>query len=161
MPKCPQCNKPFDEVPRQCPMCKADLDLLVEYVSGLRNGLTRAEQLTRSGRLAEAVWAYLAVLEVDPDNAVAQRQVGQVVSAVRQFDCTSPMRRHVARERGAQLEEENRSRRIWLWAVLTVLLVLTAFAIGYAIGSFLPGPLDNGKPPGKSPFPEEPKRLTG
>ena len=50
-------------------------------------------QLTTQGELGEAVWAYLAVLEVDPDNATARRQVGQVATAVRQFDQTAPGRR--------------------------------------------------------------------
>jgi len=93
MPSCPQCNKPLAEVTRQCPTCRADLDLLVEYVSGLAGSLYRAEQLTRGGELGPAMWAYLEVLEVDPDNPEAKRQVGQVATAVRQFDRTAPGRR--------------------------------------------------------------------
>src|SRR5262249_36230041 len=90
MPSCPQCNKPLRELVRRCPSCQADLDLLVDYVSHLQGGLERAENLTRAGELGQAVWAYLEVLEVDPDNAPAKRQVGQVAAAVRQFDSLSP-----------------------------------------------------------------------
>src|SRR6516165_9620805 len=93
MPQCPQCSKSFREMPRKCPSCMADLDLLVDYVDQLKVGLEQADRLTRDGELARAVWAYLAVLEVDPDNPVARRQVGQVVTAVRQFDRTAPGRR--------------------------------------------------------------------
>ena len=42
------------------------------------------------GELGDAVWKYLEVLEVDPDNAVARRQVGRVATAVRQFDEKAP-----------------------------------------------------------------------
>src|SRR5438270_3455827 len=93
MPVCPQCTKPLAELTKRCPSCMADLDLLVEYVNQLEEGLKRAELFTRAGELDEAVWAYLAVLEVDPDNATARRQVGRVATAVRQFDRTAPGRR--------------------------------------------------------------------
>ena len=83
MPSCPQCNKPLTELSRQCPTCRADLDLLVHYVNGLQGSLDRAEQLTRAGELGQAVWAYLEVLEVDPDNPAARRQVGQIATVVR------------------------------------------------------------------------------
>src|SRR6516162_7348409 len=66
MLKCPQCTKPLRELSRHCPTCKADLDLLVDYVSNLQGGLERAESFVRAGELAQAVWAYLEVLEVDP-----------------------------------------------------------------------------------------------
>src|SRR5437016_3993447 len=93
MPQCPQCQKPLRELVRRCPSCQADLDLLVDYVSHLQGGLERAEHLTRAGELGQAVWAYLEVLEVDPDNATARRQVTQVATAVRQFDYAVPGRR--------------------------------------------------------------------
>lgn len=93
MPNCPQCTKPMRELARRCPSCQADLDLLVDYVSHLQGGLERAENLTRAGELGQAFWAYLEVLEVDPDNPTARRQVGQVVTAVRQFDAVVPARR--------------------------------------------------------------------
>src|SRR6266566_4761933 len=93
MPQCPQCTKPLRELVRRCPTCQADLGLLLDYVSHLSGGLERAENLTRAGELGQAVWAYLEVLEVDPDNAAARRQVTQVATAVRQFDFTAPGRR--------------------------------------------------------------------
>ena len=93
MPKCPQCGKPLREFSRRCPSCQADLDLLVDYVSNLQGGLERAEAYTREGELGKAFWAYLQVLETDPDNTVARRQIGQVVTAVRQFDRVTPGRR--------------------------------------------------------------------
>src|SRR5579885_1848120 len=83
---CPMCKKSVRRPARECPSCRTDLSLLVNYVEDLQEGLVRAEALTRAGELGEAVWAYLAVLEVDPDNAEAKRQVGQVAAAVRQFD---------------------------------------------------------------------------
>lgn len=93
MPACPQCNKPLRELVRRCPTCQADLDLLVDYVSHLSGGLQRAENLAKAGELGEAVWAYLEVLETDPDNAPARKQVGRVVTAVRRFDLSTPARR--------------------------------------------------------------------
>jgi hypothetical protein len=93
MIKCPMCNASNDDDARQCRRCQADLALLADYVSHLQGGLTQADALTRAGELGEAVWAYLAVLEIDPDNATARRQVGKVVTAVRQFDETAPGRR--------------------------------------------------------------------
>ena len=45
MPSCPQCTKPLAELTRHCPSCKADLDLLVDYVRQLGGGLKRAELL--------------------------------------------------------------------------------------------------------------------
>lgn len=93
MIKCPMCSAANDDTARDCRRCKADLALLADYVSHLVDGLGQAEALTRAGELGEAVWAYLAVLEIDPDNATARRQVGKVVTAVRQFDETAPGRR--------------------------------------------------------------------
>jgi len=108
----------------------ADLDLLVEYVNHLQTGLDQAEKLTRAGELGQAVWAYLAVLEVDPDNVMARRQVGNVVTAVRQFDEAAPGRRWLNRIRG------KRTARVpagWLWVGLVALLVVAAFVIGYCL----------------------------
>ncbi|MGL4553882.1 MAG: hypothetical protein ACRC33_22210, partial [Gemmataceae bacterium] len=93
MIKCPMCSATNDDDGRKCRRCQADLALLADYVSHLVDGLGQAEALTRAGELGEAVWAYLAVLEIDPDNATARRQVGKVVTAVRQFDETAPGRR--------------------------------------------------------------------
>jgi hypothetical protein len=93
MPACPQCNKPLRELVRRCPTCQADLDLLVDYVSHLTGGLERAENLVKAGELGEAVWAFLEVLETDPDNGPARKQIGRVVTAVRTFDLSTPARR--------------------------------------------------------------------
>jgi hypothetical protein len=126
-----------------CKNCKTDVTLLVDYVENLRDGLKRAEELTRRGELGEAVWEYLAVLEVDPDNQTARRQVGQVATAVRQFDEEAPGRRWLRK-----LQKRNRFRR-WLaswtsgegdgtaWAsgLFWFVMVLAALFIGYALGS--------------------------
>ena len=93
MAACPQCSKPLRELARRCPSCQADLDLLVDFVSNLQGGIQRAENLTRAGELGDAVWAYLEVLETEPDNAPARRQIARVVTAVRQFDLSTPARR--------------------------------------------------------------------
>src|SRR5436190_21875044 len=125
MPNCPMCSKPLAELTRRCPTCMADLDLLVDYVTHLNKGLVEAEQRTRAGELGEAVWAYLAVLEVDPDNAEARRQVGQVATAVRVFDRTAPGRRWVNRVRGDTDDEGGVFT--WLRTVFILLAILTAF----------------------------------
>src|SRR5438309_2848881 len=93
----PTCGKKLATLERQCPRCRTDLSLLVDYVEGLQDGLARADALTRAGELGEAVWSYLAILEIDPDNATARRQVGQVATAVRQFDRSMPGRRWLKR----------------------------------------------------------------
>ena len=93
MPNCPQCTKPLRDFTRRCPSCQADLDLLVDYVSHLHGGLERAENLVKAGELGQAIWAYLEVLEVDPDNPQARKQIGMIVTAVRQFDTVMPGRR--------------------------------------------------------------------
>src|SRR5260370_11343556 len=93
------CKKAGAESCLECPRCRADLSILVDYVSHLQDGLARAAQLTRKGDLGEAVWTYLEVLEVDPDNAVARRQVNRVAAAVRQFDRAASGRRWLTRLR--------------------------------------------------------------
>jgi hypothetical protein len=138
MPSCPQCNKPLAEVTRQCPTCRADLDLLVDYVSGLAGSLHRAEQLTRAGELGPAVWAYLEVLEVDPDNPVARKQVGQIATAVRQFDRTVPGRRW-AQGLPPSPDEEAVPWIAWLKRLVFVALVLAAFAVGFMCATGLSG----------------------
>src|SRR5262245_33620296 len=114
---CPACKKKLPELARECPFCRADLALLYDYVAGLSLGLVRAEQMTREGRLAEAVWAYLDLLDVDPENVEARRQVGRVASAVRNFD-SRPRRR----------DQEEWGKGIWL------VIVLAALVLGFALG---------------------------
>jgi hypothetical protein len=148
MPSCPQCNRPLIELTRQCPSCRADLDLLVDYVSGLQGSLYRADQLTRAGELGSAVWAYLEVLEVDPDNPQARRQVGQVATAVRQFDRTAPGRRWAA---GLPLTPEEHYKRwaTWVKRGLVVCALVVAFVIGYLTAYGLTGdstPSENQEP---------------
>jgi len=139
---CPMCKKKLRGLERECLNCRTDVSLLVDYVENLREGLAQAEALTRAGELGEAVWSYLTVLEVDPDNATARRQVGKVVTAVRQFDQTAPGRRWLKR-----LQKQTRFRR-WMakWneseagasmlsGFLWFLLVFSALLIGYVLGS--------------------------
>jgi hypothetical protein len=134
MPHCPQCNRNLAELTPRCPTCQADLGLLVDYVSHLQGGLQRAENLTRAGELGQAMWAYLEVLEVDPDNPAARRQVAQVASAVRQFDQTAPGRRWLQRIRRKPFwHRENAWRVPWIVAAA---LIIIAFAIGYSMGTF-------------------------
>jgi hypothetical protein len=138
---CPMCKKRLRGVERECPTCRTDVSLLVDYVDSLRDGLRRAEDLTRRGELGEAVWEYLSVLEVDPDNATARKQVSRVATAVRQFDQEAPGRRFLKR-----LQRETRFRRWlanwgegdlsgWLSGAFWLLLVLIALVLGYVIGT--------------------------
>jgi hypothetical protein len=134
LPACPQCTKSLAELSRECPYCKANLDLLVEYVNQLQDGLDRAQRCTRAGELSQAVWAYLAVLEVDPDNAAARRQVDQVATAVRQFDRSAPGRRWLAHVRGE--EEAGRAERLghWIRLALGAGFLVVAFLLGFVLG---------------------------
>lgn len=137
----PPCRKPVPAGVRECPRCRTDLSLLVAYVDDLQGGLERAEALTRAGELGPAVWAYLSVLEVDPDNATARRQVGQVAATVRQFDRAAARRRWLrrlqkhARFRQWLVGEGPRLLPGWLLALIGIVLVLAALGIGYALGS--------------------------
>jgi hypothetical protein len=128
MPNCPQCTKPLREITRRCPSCQADLDLLVDYVSHLQGGLERAENLVKAGDLGQAIWAYLEVLEVDPDNPTARRQISQVVTAVRQFDTVMPGRRWAV---GLPPQLPKAPRPWWHW-MLVLGAVLFAFGVGIA-----------------------------
>src|SRR4051812_8120756 len=141
MIKCPMCREMLPDNARQCRKCQTDLTLLSDYTSHLRDGLSRAESSTRAGELGDAVWTYLAVLEIDPDNATARRQVGQVATAVRQFDRSMPGRRWLQRlQRQARFRHwvsswsSDAGGMGWLGVVLLVLLVLGALVLGYAAG---------------------------
>jgi hypothetical protein len=138
---CPMCKKKLPGRDKECPACKADVSLLVEYVDDLREGLARAEALTRAGQLGEAVWAYLEVLEIDPDNATARRQVGKVATAVRQFDETAPGRRWLSSlhkqkrwQRWLAAWQEGSEPGGWLGAGLWFLVVLGALFVGFLLG---------------------------
>src|SRR3954466_7816028 len=137
---CPMCKKAAADTARACPRCGTDLALLADYAAGLQVVLKRAEALTRRGELAGAVWAYLEVLEVDPENAAARRQVGQVAAAVRQFDKKAPGRRWLER-----LRRRDRLRRRFSWRIgretiswpvlITLLLFMGGcFVLGYNLG---------------------------
>jgi hypothetical protein len=163
---CPMCKKKLRGLERECQNCRTDVSLLVHYVEDLRDGLARAEELTRAGELGEAVWAYLAVLEVDPDNAAARRQVGQVATAVRQFDQTAPGRRW-----RKKLQKQTRFRR-WMtnWdaegdvtssvlsGLVWFLLIIGAMIVGYLIGTRSASLSENALPETKMEKPEKFKK---
>jgi hypothetical protein len=156
MIKCPMCRELLSDEARQCSKCRTDLSLLADYVSHLRQGLAQADTCTRAGELGDAVWAYLAVLEVDPDNTTARRQVGKVVTAVRQFDQSAEGRRWMRR-----LHKENRYRRwllswqeeggtgLWSWIIVFLLILgamLGAYWWGLQTGrQMAPEPPPNGE----------------
>jgi hypothetical protein len=137
------CKKKLRGLEKECLNCRTDVSLLVNYVEDLRDGLAQAEALTRAGELGEAVWAYLAVLEVDPDNATARRQVGKVATAVRQFDQTAPGRRWLKKLRkqtrfrrwAANWNSEGDSTVGLLSGLFWFILIFAALMIGYVIGS--------------------------
>ena len=145
MPRCPQCNKNLVEITPRCPTCQADLSLLVDYVSNLQGGLERAENLTRAGELGQAVWAYLEVLEVDPDNPAARKQVGQVATAVRQFDLTIPGRRWA--QGLGPLSDEGRLPG-WIRNVLILVILVLVFCLGFFLGG---NSIEDNGPPKPSP----------
>ncbi len=150
MPKCPQCSKQLREITRRCPSCQADLDLLFDYVGQLQGGLQRAENLTKAGELGQAVWAYLEVLEVDPDNAAARKQVSQVATAVRQFDLVMPGPRWA---RGLDPFPPRQPAGLsWIhWSLLAGSVVL-AFVLGFALARVeWSGPPDDANPPPRLP----------
>jgi hypothetical protein len=149
---CPMCKKPVRGLLKECPSCRADLGLLVDFVEHLDDGLTKAEARIRDGQLGPAVWAYLEVLEVDPDNPVARQQVGQVVTAVRQFDRAAPRRRWLERLRRqerfrswltsvgeSQLDgTAHRWLRYGIAVAVALVLLGVGFAGGYVVGRTSP-----------------------
>jgi hypothetical protein len=161
---CPMCKKRLRGMEKQCQSCKADVSLLVHYVENLAEGLARAEAATRAGELGDAVWAYLEVLEVDPDNATARRQVGKVATAVRQFDDTAPGRRFLTKlhrknrwKRWLANAEETGSLTTLIGGAFWFLLVLGALLFGYVMGvsQQLPRPTSSSDQPPSSAVPPE------
>jgi len=137
------CRKSLPRLEKECPSCRSDLSLLIDYTGQLGTGLERAEEKTRAGKLGEAVWEYLQVLEVDPDNPVARQQVGLVVTAVRQFDRESPGRRLLAKTRRRErlrrwfdsTFRDGESLR-WLTVVLLAAIVVICLLSGIWLGSY-------------------------
>ncbi len=159
---CPMCKKKLPGMDKKCANCKTDVSLLVDYVENLRDGLKRAEQLTKKGELGDAVWEYLDVLEVDPDNSLARRQVGKVATAVRQFDQTAPGRRwqkKLQRQTAFRRLMANWSRdgdgNSWITGLFWFIVVVAALVIGFFIGKWtatLPAPAP--PPAASSPAPD-------
>jgi len=161
MPSCPQCNKPLAELTRQCPTCRADLDLLVHYVNGLHGSLERAEQLTRAGELGQAMWAYLEVLEVDPDNPTARRQIGQITTVVRLFDRIVPGRRWA---NGLPPDGDGGGLARWVKVTAATLALFLAFTLGMVVAGGMGNaelPSDPKSPPGKNSLGSDPKNQLG
>src|SRR5579871_1088018 len=135
---CPMCKKGVREDHRECPTCRTDLGLLVDYIADLDGTLEKADDLTRRGELGQAVWAYLEVLEVDPDNPEAKRQVGQVVTAVRQFDEVSAGRKWAHRIRKQakirKIKEDIVDVTPRGWAILAGGLILMAVMLLVGFG---------------------------
>ena len=156
MAACPQCSKPLRELARRCPSCQADLDLLVDFVSHLQGGIQRAENLTRAGELGDAVWAYLEVLETEPDNAPARRQISRVVTAVRQFDLSTPARRIAS---GMPLPDD----RPWYMKLPLgpIALTLAGLFVGLLIGVAMTRPPAPPRPQGEEPLPTRPNEAMG
>jgi hypothetical protein len=143
------CKKVLPEPVARCPRCSTDLSLLNDYVSHLHDGLARAETLTRQGELGEAVWAYLEVLEVDPENAVARRQVGKVATAVRQFDQAAPGPRWLQRlSRQARLRSwlprslAEKPHNILLISAALLACLIVVFFLGFYFGQHAAQPAD-------------------
>jgi hypothetical protein len=142
---CPMCKKSLRTMARECPSCRTDLSLLVDFHENQDDSLKRAEERTRSGDLGEAIWAYLEVLEVDPDNPTARKQVGRVVRAIRQFD-------QIAYKRWRQRQRKQARSRPWIeeipinlsWLRIGMLVLLLAailfvgFRWGYEVGQEKP-----------------------
>jgi hypothetical protein len=84
------------------------------------------------------------VLEVDPDNASARKQVSQVATAVRQFDHLTPGRRWA--NNLPPLPPAKAAWPVWLrWTLISTAVVL-AFSAGFLLGRF-PEWSSNGETP--------------
>ena len=129
MPACPQCNREYNVLAKECPSCKADLTLLVDHTKQLELGLEKADEWTRTGELGRATWAYLAVLEVDPNNPKARKQISRIATAVRQFDTST------SKQRWAFLgKPTGNSVLTWILLILLILLVPGAWGMGWYLG---------------------------
>ncbi len=162
----PVCKKSLTRLNRQCPHCRTDLGLLVDYVDHLQVALERADALTRAGQLGEAIWAYLEVLEVDPDNATARRQVGKVVTAVRQFDQAAPGRRWLHRlrrqdrfRRQLRFWEDEQTRSRFGMAALILVLTAVVFIAGFWWGYLEGQPKLTPQPPAQQQEPSKDDKL--
>jgi hypothetical protein len=120
---CPMCKKELPRSASPCPRCRTDLTLLVDYMSNLDEHLNKADAAMKAGELGDAVWAYLNVLETDPDHAVARKQVSKVATAVRQFDEAKRTHRSSLLMTGAG------------FAVATLVVLGLVFYLGYHFGS--------------------------
>lgn len=139
MPKCPQCGKQAPDDARQCPSCQAELDLIADFVGAMKGRLDRADGLVRAGNLGEAIWTYLEVLETDPDNPIARRQVGRLAAAVRHFDLSSPERRRLAGL--PPLDREPWWRKVLeLFAWREIGIAAVAFSLGILVALILTTP---------------------
>jgi hypothetical protein len=144
MPTCPLCKKPLRQPVRECPGCRADLSLLADYAAQLERGLARAQELTRAGELGEAVWAYLEVLEADPEQPAARRQVGRVAAAVRHFDRAAGRRTALP---------------FWVGVLAWGCVAVLAFGLGYWLGQRAGVP--PAAPPGTNSRPADENRRRG
>ena len=71
------------------------------------------------------------MLEVDPDNTTARRQVGKVVTAVRQFDRTAPGRRWMT---GLQKQAGGEGDLAWWPWLLAAMLFLGCVTLSFYWG---------------------------
>jgi predicted TPR repeat methyltransferase len=118
---CPMCQKELTEPAAKCPRCQADLSLLADFVTDLQTLLDKADGHRKAGDLAAAVQAYLAVLDVDPSNAMARAALGPALLAVRTAARLEP----AANPTG------------YIAVVLAVAAVIAAFAAGLFVGRFV------------------------
>jgi hypothetical protein len=119
---CPMCKKLLEPASSPCSRCRTDLTLLVDYMSNLDEHLQKAEKAMQAGELGDAVWAYLNVLETDPEHAMARSQVTKVATAVRQFDDAKRTGRNRSFVFGAVV------------AAIALILLGGAFFAGYKLG---------------------------
>lgn len=119
---CPMCKKQLEPALTPCSRCRADLSLLVDYMSNLDEHMQKADRALQAGELGDAIWAYLNVLETDPEHPVARRQVSKVATAVRQFDEAKRTGRNTAFLFGAAA------------VVLALLVMGGVFLAGYRVG---------------------------